>query len=154
MIAKFYGGKTIELPIFTITLVPDAANPTALYLFRCIFCGRGIAQNQGIVTKIFPGLEPTDEPTVVTSCHQSNCASLYTFQTGINTAKDNLTHTTLYFDKYKKDNVFFCYGCGKKLAEYTMDIITELASDESKEFDEQTTCDRCKRGYVWEGILQ
>ena len=106
-----------ELRINTVTLTMNKTDKVGL--FRCVFCGEAIAQYQGDVRKISPGVEPDDKVLVIDKCHNYDCGALYTFQTH-NGYKQKQTKVILsLYPVTKSSQYFFCYVCRKPILKYS-----------------------------------
>ncbi len=115
-------GVVRQLPVHTISLGKNEKNPKNTYLFHCPYCRQAIAQVQGRVDKIFPGLEPSADVPVVFKCGQ--CHRTYTFQTHNYKYKD-ITRVTLA----NQDNIIntlHCFVCTTPLVQFKDDKIWTL----------------------------
>lgn len=111
-----------EVLLQTISL-RNNNNSHNTYLFRCFRCGNAIVQLVGEVSKIFPGLEPTNQVVVINQC--SHCRERYTFQTHL--YKQTYTRVVLS-TKGKFISTFHCYICRNPLLQYDNHILLVLPS--------------------------
>lgn len=115
-----------EILVHTVSLHKNMKSPTNLYLFRCPYCSTGIVQIQGIVNKIMPGLEPTEEVVVIHQC--KSCKRLYTFQT-LEYLNKTETKVTLV-NTPNNLSVFHCYICRNPVLQFKGDKIIKLPNFE------------------------
>lgn len=107
-----------EILVQTISVQRDLGNPLTTYLFLCPYCSYNIVQIQGRVTKMGPGLVPTDEVITVSKCPR--CEMRYTFQTGVS-RKDR---TEVVLTKFENpQNIWRCYICRTPLLQFSYDDI-------------------------------
>jgi hypothetical protein len=120
-------GISRELLVQTVS-VSRQSNVTPLILVRCYHCGSGISQIDGVVTRIFPGLEPTPNLSVITQC--VGCRMLYTFQPHL--YKDDRISVTLSTTE-KLEDLFYCIICRTLLLQYTDTYVKVLPEREKKQ---------------------
>ena len=117
MIATIYN-QARELLVQTISLTKNVDNSGDMWMFYCPYCSYQIVQIQGLVSRIMPGLEPTDMVVVLNKCPR--CGMRYTFQQF--STKTGMTKVTL--TRYEnKENIFHCYNCRSPLLHFNHDDI-------------------------------
>lgn len=93
-----------DVRVQTITVSHSLHEPRRAFLFHCFRCGNPIAQIQGIITRIFPGLIPHAGVTVMQKCRM--CGELYTFQTSDN--RRTIQPVRVVLSTQKINNDFIC----------------------------------------------
>ncbi len=106
-----------EILIQTVS-VTHAKNRLTTYLFLCPYCSYNIIQIQGRVTKIKPGLTPTDDVVTINNCPR--CKMKYTFQT----TKDRNDETEVILTKFENNqDIWHCYICRTPLLQFNYNDI-------------------------------
>lgn len=134
-----------DVPIQTISLGHNTYNTYKTLLFHCFYCGQAITQIQGTVTKVFPGLEPTDDVVVINKCQQ--CKRYYTFQS--HKYKDTNTTRVVLSKEEGLINTFHCYICRNPLLQFNEEHIYVLPDLKPLTCPQFVTCFKsdCKRRY-------
>lgn len=104
----FIKGEERYIPVSTVTL--QRGDPGVTYPFHCTSCGNTHTIIGGKVIKIYPILEPSEQVTVVTTCH--SCRAKFVFQE--TTEEGTRPIKVVLFPKQERQS-FFCYLGGGEL---------------------------------------
>lgn len=116
-----------ELLIHTVSLAKNDLEPDNVFLFRCPYCSSTLgAQIQGVVVKISPGFEPTENVPVIHFCKE--CKRLYTFQT-LEFMDKRFSRITLATTP-NTVGIFHCWLCRNPLLQFIGDKVVKLPSFE------------------------
>jgi hypothetical protein len=149
--------KTVpqEVLVQTITVSPNIQDPSNMFLFFCFRCGFQLVQIQGKVSRIFPGLEPTDTIPVVNQC--SRCREKYVFLSKKLSAKKTrlvLSHSNFWSDTAGR-SIFRCFICRTPLLAYNSTQAVDLVTHKVLSLPASIDCTNihCSQKYVIEDIL-
>jgi len=110
-------GEEKYIPVSTVTLQTDEGNT---HPFHCTACGNTTNIIGGIVSRIYPILEPSHQITVITTCR--SCKAKYTFQDEETQEKQPVV---ILLKPKSQMQYFYCYLGGgltkeeNKILEYT-----------------------------------
>ena len=138
-----------EILLQTISL-RNLSNNRNTYLFRCFRCGNAIVQLVGEVSKIFPGLEPTNDVVVINQC--SKCREKYTFQS--HHYKQEYTRVTLSTSG-NFISTFHCYICRNPLLQYDNHLLLVLPTFHAVLLPYSLACinSKCPARFIIEDVL-
>lgn len=139
----------LEMLLQSVTVSPNPKQPDNMYLFHCFRCGYQIVQVKGIVTRIFPGLEPTDEIPVVSQCPR--CRERFVFITKPLRSKRTkvvLSHNGLFMEHGR--SIFRCFICRTPLLYFDNKIVISIKNRVIEELPLALDCTnlQCPQGYV------
>lgn len=149
LISTYTGDK--DILIQTVSLRKNYEKPSLTYGFYCMFCGESLCKIQGEVVKITPGLEPTEQPVVITKCMK--CKKEFNFQNvsaNSNSAKIRLTN-------YTKDvTTLHCFICRTPLLQYQKEHVVSLPEFSARNIPFSLRCIRptCPANFSIVDIVQ
>ena len=112
-------GTIHDLRVSTITLQPEEGNN--MYSFHCSSCGNFLQQVGGIVSKIYPFYEPSNDVPVISTCPR--CGKKYTFQSHDGYLSDKvrvILHPT------EDHNYFYCASGKHRILEFTRSAVSTM----------------------------
>jgi hypothetical protein len=141
-------GATVEIRVQTITLQPEETGN--MYGFHCLGCGNFHQKIGGLVSKVYPIYEPTDQVPVISKCR--NCGREYNFQThdGYDTKQIKIVlHPT------ESMNYFYCYKGKDKILEYTPMYVRSHVDNQYKTAPFTSNCinPTCDMVYLFSDIV-
>lgn len=141
----------IEILVHTVSVKKTTSEN--VYLFRCYRCGTSISQVKGEITRIFPGLEPSDEVPVISQCFK--CHWHYTFQTKNFVVKPYIELGIVHEVGFNDYTTFHCVICRSKLLNYNQQWIERLSDSKLLKLPHEFICsnDTCNRQYKVVDVL-
>lgn len=112
-------GEQKYIPVSTVTVAKEGNGKT--HPFHCVYCGNTTNILGGVVTQIYPILEPSEQITVITTCR--SCKEKYTFQ---DTTEPPSMVVDIQLKRTERLQPFYCYlGGGEtkdvnKILEYDL----------------------------------
>lgn len=124
-----------EILVQTVSVHKNLKDPLNTYLFRCPYCGWRVAQIQGVVDKLQPGLRPTEEVVIINQCPE--CHMRYIFQHSKSRRQDSEITLTMYENPA---DIFRCYICRTALLKFNEYEVVQLSNKTARMFPFGLTC--------------
>ena len=142
--------KPVEIQVNTVSIVNNGKPD--IYLFRCTRCGTSIAQYRGMIAKIVPIFEPTNDASVIHKCRQ--CKELYTFQTyrgGVSETRVVLKHDPVVDQKPRQSTEFLCATCRRPVLDYNLSQFFDIYNQTLVDLPYRIKCpyQNCPANYLF-----